>query len=57
MATVLPATGTRALPRRAAVSRWPSPNHGERRGGVRPSLIVIHYTAHGNLRRGAGAAV
>ncbi len=22
----------------------PSPNHGERRGGVRPSLIVIHYT-------------
>lgn len=23
----------------------PSPNHGERRGGVRPDLIVIHYTA------------
>ena len=23
---------------------WPSPNHGERRGGVQPSLIVIHYT-------------
>ncbi len=23
---------------------WPSPNHGERRGGARPSLIVIHYT-------------
>lgn len=23
----------------------PSPNFGERRGGVRPSLIVIHYTA------------
>ena len=22
----------------------PSPNHGERRGGVRPSLIVLHYT-------------
>ncbi|WBU61422.1 N-acetylmuramoyl-L-alanine amidase [Paracoccus albus] len=22
----------------------PSPNHGERRGGARPSLIVIHYT-------------
>ena len=21
-----------------------SPNHGERRGGVRPSLIVLHYT-------------
>ena len=24
---------------------FPSPNHGERRGGLRPSLIVIHYTA------------
>ena len=23
---------------------WPSPNHGVRRGGVRPSLIVLHYT-------------
>ncbi|SDD82950.1 N-acetylmuramoyl-L-alanine amidase [Paracoccus isoporae] len=23
---------------------FPSPNHGERRGGLRPSLIVIHYT-------------
>lgn len=23
----------------------PSPNYGERRGGLRPSLIVIHYTA------------
>ncbi len=23
----------------------PSPNFGERRGGVRPSLVVIHYTA------------
>lgn len=23
---------------------FPSPNHGERRGGVRPSLIVLHYT-------------
>lgn len=22
----------------------PSPNHGERRGGLRPSLVVIHYT-------------
>jgi len=27
------------------VTDWPSPNFGERRGGVRPSLIVIHYTA------------
>ncbi|MEL6337652.1 MAG: N-acetylmuramoyl-L-alanine amidase [Pseudomonadota bacterium] len=27
-------------------ARWhPSPNFGERRGGARPSLIVIHYTA------------
>jgi len=24
---------------------WPSPNYGARRGGVLPSLIVIHYTA------------
>ncbi len=24
---------------------YPSPNFGERRGGVRPSLIVLHYTA------------
>lgn len=23
----------------------PSPNHGARRGGLRPSLVVIHYTA------------
>ena len=23
----------------------PSPDHGERRGGVRPDLVVIHYTA------------
>lgn len=26
------------------MSLAPSPNFGERRGGVRPSLIVIHYT-------------
>ena len=24
---------------------WPSPNYGDRRGGVLPSLIVLHYTA------------
>lgn len=24
---------------------WPSPNHGPRRGGQHPSLVVIHYTA------------
>ena len=27
------------------MTSYPSPNFGERRGGVRPSLIVIHYTA------------
>ena len=26
----------------------PSPNHGERRGGVRPSLVVLHYTGMAN---------
>lgn len=26
------------------MSEFPSPNHGERRGGVRPSLVVLHYT-------------
>ncbi|MFT4149377.1 MAG: N-acetylmuramoyl-L-alanine amidase [Paracoccaceae bacterium] len=24
---------------------FPSPNHGERRGGLRPELVVLHYTA------------
>ena len=27
------------------MTAFPSPNFGERRGGVAPSLIVIHYTA------------
>lgn len=27
------------------MSGFPSPNHSERRGGVLPDLIVIHYTA------------
>jgi N-acetylmuramoyl-L-alanine amidase len=27
------------------VSVYPSPNFGDRRGGARPSLIVLHYTA------------
>lgn len=50
MATALPATGTRvpSAPRCSdgfgVVKSYPSPNHGERRGGVRPSLVVIHYT-------------
>lgn len=30
-------------------SAFPSPNHGERRGGARPHLIVLHYTALPNL--------
>ncbi len=29
----------------ASAADWPSPNYGERRGGLRPSLIVLHYTA------------
>ena len=27
------------------MTRYPSPNFGERRGGLRPSLVVIHFTA------------
>lgn len=27
------------------MTAFPSPNFGERRGGVRPGLIVLHYTA------------
>lgn len=29
----------------AGAGAWPSPNFGERRGGARPGLIVLHYTA------------
>ena len=46
MATALPAPG---IPHPSAlataVTASPSPNHGERRGGAQPSLIVLHYTA------------
>ena len=28
-----------------APDRYLSPNHGPRRNGLRPSLIVLHYTA------------
>jgi N-acetylmuramoyl-L-alanine amidase len=28
--------------------QWPSPNFGDRRCGVRPSMIVLHYTAMEN---------
>lgn len=50
MAMAMSAAGTRPITAsirperdRAAVTH-PSPNHGERRDGQRPSLIVIHYT-------------
>ncbi|MBC7478177.1 MAG: N-acetylmuramoyl-L-alanine amidase [Pseudorhodobacter sp.] len=49
MATALPAAGTRD-PSAPPCNRVPvskalgSPNFGERRGGVRPTLIVLHYT-------------
>ncbi|MCE5974386.1 N-acetylmuramoyl-L-alanine amidase [Sinirhodobacter sp. WL0062] len=36
--------GPAPVPGRAPVT-LPSPNFGERRGGLRPELIVIHYTA------------
>lgn len=39
----------------AGAIRHPSPNHGPRRGGLRPELVVLHYTqmvgAEGALRR------
>lgn len=44
MATGLPAAGTRGRSGWSS-SSVSSPNHGERRGGLRPSLVVIHYTA------------
>lgn len=51
MATALPASGIRrrSAPRGAAdrleIAERPSPNCGERRGGLRPRLVVLHYTA------------
>ncbi|WP_290892158.1 N-acetylmuramoyl-L-alanine amidase [Hoeflea sp.] len=47
----MPAAGIRRRSRRRAAdpvsagAGFPSPNFGERRGGLRPSLIVIHHTA------------
>jgi N-acetylmuramoyl-L-alanine amidase len=32
-------------PDAAGALAHPSPNHGERRGGARPTLVVLHYTA------------
>lgn len=42
-----PAPGIRRPSRRSAdqVAGFPSPNFSERRGGARPDLVVIHYTA------------
>lgn len=37
--------GPCAVPRGRGPGLRSSPNFGERRGGVRPSLVVIHYTA------------
>lgn len=55
MATVLPVTGIRAPSARlcgtdgrggvVTILSRPSPNCGPRRGGARPDLVVIHYTA------------
>jgi len=50
MVTALPAIGTRRRSGWRAgtslkVRGHPSPNFGERRSGVRPDLIVLHYTA------------
>lgn len=50
MVTGLPATGirVRSVPHGRADRRplipHPSPNHGPRRGGVRPDIVVLHYT-------------
>ncbi|WP_170325835.1 N-acetylmuramoyl-L-alanine amidase [Ruegeria arenilitoris] len=51
MVTVSPAAGTRARSAVPSITEpptpiWhPSPNFGERRDGLTPSLVVIHYTA------------
>lgn len=56
MATVSPATGIRGRSvRRAAadppgVTERPSPNFGARRDGLRPELVVLHYTAMPSAR-------
>lgn len=47
MVTVLPVAGIRARSARRCSNRLAarSPNFGERRGGLTPGLIVLHYTA------------
>ena len=53
MVMVMPAAGIRAPSARPSVADtvraiWhPSPNHGPRRGGAIPDIIVLHYTAMG----------
>lgn len=50
MATGSPVTGTRARSGRRGpadpetVISHPSPNHGPRRGGARPDIVVLHHT-------------
>ncbi|MGH1330903.1 MAG: N-acetylmuramoyl-L-alanine amidase [Paracoccaceae bacterium] len=48
MVMALPAHGIQrlsGLPLSADISQRPSPNCGPRRGGARPDIIVLHYTA------------
>jgi len=33
---------------------WPSPNHGERKGGDRPDMIVLHYTGMPDAKAALG---
>lgn len=37
--------GSGAVPRRGSALIAASPNHGPRRSGARPALVVLHYTA------------
>ena len=48
--------GARRL-RPVEIVHRPSPNCGERRGGARPALVVLHYTAMAIGGGGAGAAL
>ena len=45
MAMALPAPGIRGRSGGRGAELHRSPNHGPRRGGLRPDLILIHYTA------------
>ena len=39
-----------------AAKVFPSPNHGERKDGRRPNLLVLHYTGSGSSSKGAALA-